>query len=382
MTERGSDIEFDFFDDEPATEEATQRRRMPRVGPPRGPEGPRRPTRPTGLTPLLRLLGLIAAAILVVVLLVFWVQSCRDSGKRKSYETYMTKVRAIASNSEQTGKELNDLLTTPGQKETDVETKLSSYAQQEAQNVTQADAIAPPGALRPAHQHLIEALSSASAACAGSADAFHRTATAKNGDAAGPLLAAQAERLVASDVVYDDLFKDPVRAELDKQGITGLNVPDSNFVQNADVASARSMTLTWQRVHGASTGGTPTGLHGTGLVSVVALPENITLQAGTDNKVTASTNLAFQVSVQDTGDSQEVRVPVVLTIEKTGTPYTATQYIGTIDPGQTKTVTFSKLDVTSALGLRSTVKVQVTGVKGETKLTNNSASYPVFFSIG
>jgi hypothetical protein len=159
-------------------------------------------------------------------------------------------------------------------------------------------------------------------------------------------------------------------------------VPDSNFVQNADVASARSMTLTWQRVHGASTGGTPTGLHGTGLVSVVALPENITLQAGSDNKVTASTNLAFQVSVQDTGDSQEVRVPVVLTIEKTGTPYTATQYIGTIDPGQTKTVTFSKLDVTSALGLRSTVKVQVTGVKGETKLTNNSASYPVFFSIG
>jgi type II secretory pathway component PulM len=382
MTERGSDIEFDFFDDEPATEEATQRRRMPRVGPPRGPEGPRRPARPTGLTPLLRLLGLIAAAILVVVLLVFWVQSCRDSGKRKSYETYMTKVQAIASNSEQTGKELNDLLTTPGQKETDVESKLSSYAQQESQNVTQADAIAPPGVLRPAHQHLVEALQFRVSGLRGLSDAFHRTATAKNGNAAGPLLAAQAERLLASDVVYDDLFKDPVRAELAKQGITGVNVPDSNFVQNSDLASARSMTLVWQRVHGASTGGTTTGLHGTGLESVIALPENITLQEGTDNKVTASTDLAFQVTVKDTGDSQEVRVPVVLTIEKSGTPYTATQYIDIIDPGRTKTVTFRKLDVTSALGLRSTVKVTVTGVKGETKLTNNTASYPVFFSIG
>ncbi len=378
MTERGSDIEFDFFDDEPATEEATQRRRMPRVGPPRGPGGPRRP----GLTPLLRLLGLIAAAILIVVLLVFWVQSCRDSGKRKSYETYMTKVRAIATNSEQTGKELNDLLTTPGQKETDVEAKLRSYAQQESQNVTQGDAIAPPGALRPEHQHLIEALQFRVSGLRGLSDAFHRTATAKNGDAAGPLLAAQAQRLVTSDVVYDDLFKDPVRAELDKQGITGLNVPDSNFVQNADVASARSMTLVWQRVHGASTGGTPGGLHGTGLVSVVALPEKITLQGGSDNKVTASTDLAFQVTVQDTGDSQEVRIPVILTIEKSGTPYTATQTIDIIDPGQSKTVTFKKLDVTSALGLRSTVKVEVKGVRGETKLTNNSASYPVFFSIG
>lgn len=378
MTERGSDIEFDFFDDEPATEEATQRRRMPRVRPPRGPGGPRRP----GLTPLLRLLGLIAAAILIVVLLVFWVQSCRDSGKRKSYETYMTKVRAIATNSEQTGKELNDLLTTPGQKETDVEAKLRSYAQQESQNVTQGDAIAPPGALRPEHQHLIEALQFRVSGLRGLSDAFHRTATAKNGDAAGPLLAAQAQRLVTSDVVYDDLFKDPVRAELDKQGITGLNVPDSNFVQNADVASARSMTLVWQRVHGASTGGTPGGLHGTGLVSVVALPEKITLQGGSDNKVTASTDLAFQVTVQDTGDSQEVRIPVILTIEKSGTPYTATQTIDIIDPGQSKTVTFKKLDVTSALGLRSTVKVEVKGVRGETKLTNNSASYPVFFSIG
>ena len=382
MTERGSDIEFDFFDDEPATEEATQRRRMPRVGPPRGPNGPRRPARPTGVTPLLRLLGLIAAAILVVVLLVFWVQNCQGNNKRKAYETYMTKVRAIATNSEQTGQELNDLLTTPGQKETDVETKLLSYAQQESQNVTQADAIAPPGALRPAHQHLVEALQFRVSGLRGLSDAFHRTATAKTGDAAGPLLAAQAERLVASDVVYDDLFKEPVRAELDKQKVTGLNVPDSNFVQNSDLASARSMTLVWQRVHGASTGGTTTGLHGTRLVSVVALPENITLQPGTDNKVTASTDLAFQVTVQDTGDSQEVRIPVVLTIEKSGTPYKATQYIDIIDPGQTKTVTFKKLDVTSALGLRSTVKVEVKGVKGETKLTNNSASYPVFFSIG
>ena len=382
MTERGSDIEFDFFDDEPATEEATQRRRMPRVGPPRGPGGPRRPASPTALTPLLRLLGLIAAAILIVVLLVFWVQKCSSDGKRNSYETYMTKVRAIASNSEQTGRELNDLLTTPGQKETDVETKLDSYAQQESQNVTQAEAIAPPGALRASHQHLIEALQFRVSGLRGLSDAFRRTATAKDGITAGPLLAAQAERLVASDVVYDDLFKDPVRNELDKQNITGLNVPDSNFVRNADVASTRSMTLVWERVHGASTGGTPGGLHGSGLEAVVAQPEGITLQAGTDNKVTASTDLAFDVTIKNTGESQEVRIPVVLTIEKSGEPYTATQIVDIVDPGQTKTVTFKNLDVTSALGLRSTVKVEIKAVRGETKLDNNSASYPVFFSIG
>ena len=385
MTERGSDIEFDFFDDEPATEEATQRRRMPRVGPPRGPEGPRRPPRPTGVTPLVRLLGLIAAAILIVVLLVFWVQKCSSDSKRTAYETYMTKVRAIATNSEQTGRELNDLLTTPGQKETDVESKLRSYAQQESQNVTQADAIAPPGALRPAHQHLIEALQFRVSGLRGLSDAFHRTATAKNGDAAGQLLAAQAERLIASDVVYDDLFRAPAKSIQSQEGITGVAVPDSNFVQNPDVASTRSMTLTWQRVHGASTGDRKPGRNcpcGTGLVSVEALPGGHHAPArAAENKVTASTDLAFQVTVQDTGDSQEVRIPVVLTIEKSPKNLVRRQVIPLMNPGDVKTITFRDIDVSGAFGVKTFVKVNVEPVPNETKLDNNSAQYQVFFSI-
>jgi hypothetical protein len=86
VSERDDDIlEFDFFD-EPATveQQQTSRVRMPR----RRREGqpPRPPIRPPqGFTPLLRLVGLIAFAILIVVLLVFWVQSCQSSSKRNAY---------------------------------------------------------------------------------------------------------------------------------------------------------------------------------------------------------------------------------------------------------------------------------------------------------
>ena len=59
---------------------------MPR----RRPAGPRRrapPIRPPqGFTPLLRLVGLIAFAILIVVLLVFWVQSCQGDAKKNAYQ--------------------------------------------------------------------------------------------------------------------------------------------------------------------------------------------------------------------------------------------------------------------------------------------------------
>ena len=55
---------------------------------------PARPARPSGrrarrpnLTPLLRLIGLIAFAILIVVLLVFWVNGCREDQRKDAYRT-------------------------------------------------------------------------------------------------------------------------------------------------------------------------------------------------------------------------------------------------------------------------------------------------------
>src|SRR5207344_3664392 len=78
---------------------------------------PRRPPTargPMGMTPLLRLAGLIAFAILIVVLLVFWVSSCQDAGKKSSYKNYYDKVGVVANDSAQVGRELNDALTTQG----------------------------------------------------------------------------------------------------------------------------------------------------------------------------------------------------------------------------------------------------------------------------
>jgi hypothetical protein len=44
-------------------------------------------------------------------------------------------------------------------------------------------------------------------------------------------------------------------------------------------------------------------------------------------------------------------------------------------------VTFGNLDVSDAFGGTARVRVDIGKVPGETKLDNNSASYPVFFSL-
>ena len=378
----GDDIEFDFFD-EPETREDEPRRRAPRrSGDGGGP--PRRPVRPpAGFTPLLRLAGLIAFAILIIVLLVLWVQSCQGASKRNAYRHYMEKVTAIAQNSDQTGKEFNDLLTTPGLKEADLEAKLDSFAQQEQQNAAQAKTLTPPGPLRAAHAALIEALQFRVSGLRGLADAFRTTAGEKTDQAAaaGQLLATQAERLTASDVVWDDLFVAPAKSVLQKEGIGGVAVPESHFLSNPDLASARSMVPVWQRIHGATTGGTPSGSHGSALLSVKALPQGQTLSASAENTVTASTDLAFAVTVQDSGQSQEVSIPVTLTIQRSPQNIVKKATIDLINPGETKTVVFRNLGQ-PPFGIKTTIKVDVQPVPGEKTTSNNSAEYPVVFSLG
>jgi hypothetical protein len=382
MTERDTDIEFDFFD-EPETEEATERVRTPRRPPPRGPRRPVRP--PAGVIPMLRLAGLIAFLILAAVLLVVVARGCASNSKHDRYESYIVDVRGIATRSGQIGKELNSALAETGIKESELETKIKGLAANEQVEVEQARKIDPPGPLRVEHDHLIEVLQLRASALSRLADAFRQTATARNATTSGRLIADQARLLVASDVNWDFYFKEPTQQELERQGIRDIGgVPDSNIFPNPDLASTQAMTTVWQRVHGAATGGTPGGLHGNALASVTALPDDKRLDpngSASDNEITASTDLAFQVAVENSGDFQEFNVVVTLTIQRTPRPIVMRKTIDVINAGQTRTVTFTDID-NPPFGAPTTIKVEVEPVPGEAKTDNNSADYDVIFSLG
>jgi hypothetical protein len=377
MTERNDDLDFEFFE-EPATEEAASTQRFRRV--PRPPVRP--PSRPpAGVTPLLRLVGLIAVAILVIVLLVFWIKSCQGSSKHSSFATYMSKVSEVASASDGIGKEFARLLTTPGIKESDLESRLNGLAQREQQVVSSAQGIGPPGQLRDEQRAVVEALQFRVSGLRGLENAFRQTFDFQNGDEAATLLAGQAQRLATSDVIWDDLFKTPATEVLKSQGVSGVAVPDSTFLPASDLASSSAMKPIWERIQGAAKGGTgTTGLHGTGLESVKALPSGTVLSQDTETTVTVTPQLAFEVAVKDTGDAQEVEVQVDLTIQKTPTPTVRTQTIDLINPGETKTVTFRDLGQ-PPFGQRTSVKVDVKPVPGEQNQANNTAEYPVIFSL-
>ncbi|MGH3051888.1 MAG: CARDB domain-containing protein, partial [Gaiellaceae bacterium] len=342
-----------------------RRRRLP-TGPPTD-----------GTSGLFRLAILIGAAILFAVILVLWVNSCRAGQKREEYQNYMEAVASRATQSEQVGRRLNTLLTTPGIQLGDLRSELDGLRQEQAQVVASARELKPPGPLREEQESLVEALQFRVSGLDGLAQAFGQVLQSPDADTAGRILAIPAQRLVASDVVYEDLFRAGATDVLSSEGVTGVTVPDSNFVQTAELSSPTSWGLIVDRLTQSPEAG---GLHGNQISAVFVQPGDQQLSPTEDNTVKASERLSFQVQIMNSGDSQETQVQVTFTIQQSPTPIRKRATIAIINPQETKTVTFRDLG-TVQFATRTTVKVNVEPVQGETNTGNNTAEYPVIFTL-
>ncbi len=384
MSEHDVDIDFDFFEEEPPTEESSRAERVIRRP---GPRGPRRPPRtPQNLTPLLRLVGLVAFAILIIVLLVFWIKSCQASSKASTYKNYMAKISEVASSSQQIGRQLSSTLLAPGLKRADLESKISGLARQEQLDVERARSITPPGPLRDEQQAVIQALQFRVSGLTGLSDALAATASTKNASKAAGALASQMQRLLASDVIWADAFKAPAEAELRRQGVTGTNdqggalVPDSKFLQNSELASLSAMTTVAQRLKGASAG-TKNCPCGTSLISTKVLPAGTELSTSSQTTVNFRADTQFQVTIKNSGNVQVFSVPVKLTIEQAqGGNIVKGTKIPFLNPGDETTVTFRNISQPN-FAAPATIKVEISPVAGETNTGNNSADYSVLFSV-
>jgi hypothetical protein len=387
------EIPFDFFD-EPETVEATQRRRLPRLElpgsrggggddrPPRAPRGPA--GGPGGLVPLARLVGLIAIAIAIIVGLVFWVGSCQGKSKHDEYQSYAEQVRAIARADKSLGKEFATTLLS-ATKVSDLETKLAAYAQQEQQEYAQAQEIRAPGPLRGIHANLLDAIELRANGLAGLGDVLAQSGatSSKNATVTENALVAQGNLLTASDVVWEELYRSPATQQLKEEAITGVVIPKSQFVQNADAVSGRGFSIVLQNLSAASTGGGPTsGLHGDGITNVHVSPQGLDLSSSTAATIRVSADLTFVVSVQNSGNFPEVNVPVTLKIDSGSTHITRSDRIPTIQPTETQHVSFTNFDLPpEAFANKVTITVKVGKVPGETNLSNNTATYSVFFTL-
>ncbi len=382
------DIQFDFFEEEPATAETAPPSRGRPQRAPRGANGT--DAGPRALGPMLRLLAIVVIAIFLVLVFALLINSCAGQSTHSVYGNYMDKVNTIAAQSSADGARTVTALTTPGLSAPAISKKLRQIGAQEQQNVSAAQGLSPPGKLRTQHAHLIESLQLRVSGVQGLAKALGAFNAKTKETLEAALMTQQVYRLLASDVVWDDLFKAPSETVLEQEGVRQVTVPSSHFLAQPDlIITQKAMSLILDRIRGTSSSSTtPSGLHGTNISQTAALPNGTggtseVLTEGTLNTVTANSSLVFQVTIFNGGGSQEVQIPVTLTIDRPATqggPITKTEKVQLIDPGQYASVVFGDLGQVP-FASQTTVSVDVAKVPGETNVANNSAQYKVIFSL-
>jgi hypothetical protein len=375
------DAEPGFFE-EPETLEAPRRPRR-RIRP--GPGGPRRPAPPPpGAVALARLAGLVALAIAVVLGLVFWVGSCHGKSRHDEYASYMRSIRPIAQSSADGGAAFANELGSANLTVAKLQAKLGELSRQQQEDYDEALRLRPPGPLQSAHQEALATFQLRAIGLAGLADTLAAAGSKSTADEAAAL-AGEAQVLSASDILWSELFHLPATETLTRLGVTGVIAPSSQFVSNPDVISARSFGLVYERLQSTTSGGKVTGLHGSQLVSTQAVGAGATktLSTSTPTTVNVAANLVFRVTFEDSGNFPEVEIPVTLTVLVSGKAVkTIKKVVPSIIAHQQQIVDFGNLNLpTSAFSTNARVRIEIGKVPGEKDLSNNRASYPVFFSL-
>jgi len=329
--------------------------------------------------------------VLIVVLLGFFVSSCRSNQAKNALKDYNSKVSGIASESQQTGAEFFKLFAQDQPAAADLQTQINSLRVQAERTLEQAQGLSVPGEMTPAQQSLLIALELRKNAIQSVGEEI-RTALGDSGeqaDAAIKSMAGQMSAFSASDVLYEARVIPFITDALRTKDIGAQDISKSKFLPTVDWMSPQfiAQKLDQQLTSGNAGSGDGTkgqttgpGVHGTGLNGTSAGQQ--ALQPGVSNRITYQPGMVFFVSFTNQGDNDEFNVKVTLRIEsESSSPITLTATVPSIAKGAKATAEL-KLTRTPPLNTSAQIHVTVAAVPGEKNSENNKSTYPALFTRG
>ena len=362
-----------FFeeDDEPRT-----RVRPRRAAPSRGAS-----STPDRQTVLIRQLVLFGCFILVLALLIFIVDGCRDSARENALKDYNRDVATIVHDSDsQVGKPFFDLLRNPSQG--DLSTLIAGYRGQAETQYQQAKRIDTPDDMDAAQRSFLITMEMRRDGLQSIADNV-RTALSSDAEAADTAIneiAGAMQLFLSSDVVYTSRVYPLIESTLRDADVGAQRLQQSQFLPGIEwldpsvVADALGQQLS---AGGATNGREPApGLHGFGLDSVQV--GDLTLEPGAPNRIPYGPDTEFTVNFTNQGENDEVDVTVVLRIEGGPEPLRVTKKVASVAAGASASATLS-LDKAPPLDTPVTITAQVRPVPGEVKKDNNTAEFDAAF---
>jgi hypothetical protein len=318
-------------------------------------------------------------ALLILILLVIGVRGCLNARKDRAFRDYAADVRALVEESGSLSDKLFTALTRPrGADALDIQNQINAQSTDAEQLVERARNTDHPDELNGAQSWLVTALEFRRDALNRIAQRIPAALADRGRRRAIEAIAAQMQAFLASDVIYSqralpDLQEEFQDRDLDERFRRIEFLPDLGWLEPDTVESRLGRGAAREEA------ATP-GLHGTGLQGVTTKPAGAALTEDGVNRIALTDELAFDVEVQNQGESEETDIAVSISI-RNGKTVNIEQTISRIAAGDSQTVSIPISD-RPATGAVSNMTVQVAAVAGERVRDNNRATYQVVFTRG
>jgi hypothetical protein len=308
----------------------------------------------------------LGGALVLLILIVLGIKGCLDARAESELSDYARKVGEIVEATEQTSKDFFGKLESPGNASV-TEFVNAVNADRSAMDSLRGrvESLGAPGDMSGPQKNLELTYELRANAMDEIAEKMPTALGDAGAEKAMGAIAKQMQKLLASDVVYEQVVRPEIDSVLASNGISGSDVPKSSFLPDEKWLEESTVSDALGAISGNSGSATP-GVHGLELVGVSV--NGTELAEGAASTVSGEEGVEVEATVENQGESTENGVTVAVTFEGT----TLTGEIAELGAGEQGTAT---IPLTPTPKGEVTLEVEAEPVAGEQVTENNEATY-------
>jgi hypothetical protein len=331
--------------------------------PPRRERPKRRPERQQIV--LRRALAL-GGGLVLLILIVLGVKGCLDARANRELGDYARNVTQIVEETQHTSKSFFERLEDPGSLSvTDFVDQVNADRSAIDTYAARIDDLSTPGDMSRAQGNLELAYQLRASAMDEIAEKTDDALGDAGAEKATEAIARQMQKLLAADVIYEQVVRPEVDAVLADNGVNDSDLPKSTFLPDEKWLDPSTVGDALGEVSGGSSADV-SGVHGTEIAGVTV--NETELIEGAPTTIVGEEGVNVEVSVRNPLESTENGVGVSVTYEGA----TVTEEIDELPAGETVTAV---IPLTPAPSGEVTLAIEVEAVPGEEVLENNEATY-------
>lgn len=308
----------------------------------------------------------LGGGLILLILIVLGVKGCLDARANRELSDYARNVTQIVEETQQTSEKFFARLEDPGNASvTDFVDQVEADRSAVDTYATRIDELGTPGDMSRAQSNLELAYELRANAMDEIAAKMSTALGDAGADKAMEGIAKQMQKLLASDVVYEQVVRPEVDGVLASNGISDSDLPESTFLPDEKWLEESTVSEALSGISGGSSGDV-SGVHGTELAGV--LVNGTELVEGAPATIAGEEGVEVEVQVQNQGESTETGINVAVSFE-------GNTVKGEIDEIAVGEIGSTSILLTPTPSGEVTLEVEVEAVPGEQVTENNEAAY-------